>query len=295
MPWRLEEPAPGLQQGRRILVIPGDLRSWEPGTPVENERRHPMNKRQQQAFRQQLGALAARLQPETRAISEQSFRASGGQGTTELSNAPMHLGDQGTEEYLHGLNTALLENEGYLLAEVRGAIARLDDGTFGRCERCGRSIGRERLKTLPYVRLCIRCAEEGEDAPLVSLDAGRPRSPADTLADEEEMEIKRRDEKTALTDMISDEPSEAEADEAPPEISDAPRSDNHAVGTPGGGAAAGGLGGATKGDGAPDLHDLEEAMGSGHFDATEGKKESRRTPIANRSGSALRGTPATER
>ena len=47
--------------------------------------------------------------------------------------------------------------EEQLLAEARAAIERLDDGTFGKCERCGRTIAKVRLNAIPYARDCIIC------------------------------------------------------------------------------------------------------------------------------------------
>ena len=47
------------------------------------------------------------------------------------------------------------------LAEVDAALARLDDGSYGSCERCGESIGPERLEARPETRLCIDCARLG--------------------------------------------------------------------------------------------------------------------------------------
>jgi len=44
-----------------------------------------------------------------------------------------------------------------LLDEVELALARLDDGTYGRCEGCGAPIDDERLAELPIVRTCGRC------------------------------------------------------------------------------------------------------------------------------------------
>jgi DnaK suppressor protein len=43
------------------------------------------------------------------------------------------------------------------LAQVDAAIARLDDGTFGRCARCGRDIAPARLEALPWAAHCIEC------------------------------------------------------------------------------------------------------------------------------------------
>ena len=43
------------------------------------------------------------------------------------------------------------------LALVEAAIARLDDGTYGICQRCGRPIAAERLEALPWAAHCIEC------------------------------------------------------------------------------------------------------------------------------------------
>ena len=43
------------------------------------------------------------------------------------------------------------------LEQVEAAIARLDEGTYGRCTRCGGAIAAERLEALPWAALCIAC------------------------------------------------------------------------------------------------------------------------------------------
>lgn len=54
----------------------------------------------------------------------------------------------------------LLESAHDHATEVRAALARLDAGTYGRCERCGQDIAPERLEARPIARLCIRCASQ---------------------------------------------------------------------------------------------------------------------------------------
>ena len=44
------------------------------------------------------------------------------------------------------------------LAEVLSALKKLDDGTYGMCERCGKPISAPRLAAKPATRLCIDCA-----------------------------------------------------------------------------------------------------------------------------------------
>jgi DnaK suppressor protein len=44
------------------------------------------------------------------------------------------------------------------LAEIDAALARLDDGSYGECERCGQPIGDDRLTARPAATTCFRCA-----------------------------------------------------------------------------------------------------------------------------------------
>jgi DnaK suppressor protein len=53
---------------------------------------------------------------------------------------------------------ALLAEARRHLDELARATARLDDGSYGSCERCGEPIGPERLAARPATHLCIRCA-----------------------------------------------------------------------------------------------------------------------------------------
>ena len=48
------------------------------------------------------------------------------------------------------------------LEEIDEALARLDRGAYGVCQRCGGPIGDERLLARPVARLCIRCASARE-------------------------------------------------------------------------------------------------------------------------------------
>lgn len=44
------------------------------------------------------------------------------------------------------------------LAEVKAAVERLEAGTYGVCEVCGRPVGEERLEARPAARTCVDCA-----------------------------------------------------------------------------------------------------------------------------------------
>jgi DnaK suppressor protein len=48
------------------------------------------------------------------------------------------------------------------LTQVRAALDRLDEGTFGECLHCGERIGDKRLEALPWTPYCIACQEKVE-------------------------------------------------------------------------------------------------------------------------------------
>lgn len=73
-----------------------------------------------------------------------------------------HMADQGSATFERELDMTLEENLRQLLSDVRAALARVEAGTYGRCERCGADIAPERMEAVPTASLCIACkaAEE---------------------------------------------------------------------------------------------------------------------------------------
>lgn len=69
-----------------------------------------------------------------------------------------HYADDGTNTFIRARNQALHGNADDLVDRIDAALARLDEGTYGVCERCGRPIAEERLEALPYATTCIECA-----------------------------------------------------------------------------------------------------------------------------------------
>lgn len=60
------------------------------------------------------------------------------------------------------LVTRNLERESKLLRDVRAALARMQEGTYGTCVDCEEEIGLRRLHAVPWTPLCIGC-QENED------------------------------------------------------------------------------------------------------------------------------------
>ena len=66
--------------------------------------------------------------------------------------------EQATQlENMEVLNALVQEGEDEL-AEIKAALRRLDDDTYGTCVTCGKAVGHERLEARPYSSECIKCA-----------------------------------------------------------------------------------------------------------------------------------------
>ena len=69
-----------------------------------------------------------------------------------------HLADTATETVDREIDYTLEENSGNVLREIEAALKRIDEGTYGICEVCGKAIEPERLEALPGTRTCIEHA-----------------------------------------------------------------------------------------------------------------------------------------
>jgi RNA polymerase-binding protein DksA len=73
-----------------------------------------------------------------------------------------HLADIATHTYDRELDSTLESSEEVHLSHVEAALRRIDEGTYGVCENCGRPIQPERLEAMPWVTLCIDCKRLAE-------------------------------------------------------------------------------------------------------------------------------------
>ena len=80
----------------------------------------------------------------------------------ELSNVDQHPGDSGTETFEMEKNVSLLEQVEDELQEIEAAAQRLERGTYGTCQVCGRPIGEERLEAMPATRFCVEDQAKAE-------------------------------------------------------------------------------------------------------------------------------------
>ena len=75
----------------------------------------------------------------------------------ELSSAAgdQHIADHASELVEREVDESLGENAEQIVREIDRALGRIDGGTYGTCERCGKEIAAERLDAVPYATLCL--------------------------------------------------------------------------------------------------------------------------------------------
>jgi RNA polymerase-binding protein DksA len=81
-------------------------------------------------------------------------------GELGSSSADNHLADTASETYEREFEEGLEEDATRQLQEVEKALARIEDGTYGTCEVCGKEIPAERLEAIPWTTLCIEDARK---------------------------------------------------------------------------------------------------------------------------------------
>jgi RNA polymerase-binding transcription factor DksA len=116
-----------------------------------------------QEAREQLEAERARLE----GLRDQ-FASEGLTTETEAENLEaltiisQHPADVGSETFDRERDFSILEQVEAELADCEHALRRLDDGTYGLCEACGKEIDDVRLEAKPEARLCRDDQEAAE-------------------------------------------------------------------------------------------------------------------------------------
>lgn len=114
-------------------------------------------------------AIRSRLEDERKRLDDDIYaRTQGDEAvvpvdpTIDSGGVASHEADDADAVSDFERNQALIAHSREQLEEVTGALQRLDAGTYGICARCGQEIAPRRLEAIPWVSLCISCAEQVE-------------------------------------------------------------------------------------------------------------------------------------
>ncbi|KAB3535269.1 conjugal transfer protein TraR [Alkaliphilus pronyensis] len=94
--------------------------------------------------------------------------------TEELSAYDNHPADLGTEMFMAEMQGNLENHERYHLTEIDRALNKIEEGTYGDCNICGKAIPEERLEILPEANICMDCGKNKLPIESMQGDRGRP-------------------------------------------------------------------------------------------------------------------------
>ncbi len=129
-----------------------------PLPPKPKPKKSNLTPKETEATRQELIAQRATLEKELEELDAGSLHVSQSELSGEVSYDE-ESADAGTFTFERERDLSLANNIRDLLDKVEHAMRRLNEGTYGVCERCGEPIDKARLKALPYSVLCIKCKQ----------------------------------------------------------------------------------------------------------------------------------------
>lgn len=113
-------------------------------------------------FREILEDERNRVLEQLRQVDAREEAGDSGVSGNEISDYDQHPADEATETFLREQDQAIhagLNNE---LRQVDAAWRKMENGTYGLCDRCHAEIPAERLEVMPFAIFCVQCAADLE-------------------------------------------------------------------------------------------------------------------------------------
>ena len=121
-----------------------------------------INKKTVQELKTRLEAMRDQIAESIRHIEKDTLNKSQRDASGDLSGYSFHMADMATDNFDREFNLDIGSKEQQLLNQIENALTMIEEGTYGKCEECEDAISFERLKAVPFARLCIKCKEAAE-------------------------------------------------------------------------------------------------------------------------------------
>lgn len=120
------------------------------------------NKKELAEFKKIVLNVKEKMVDEIKHISEDTLKKSQKDASGDISGYTYHMADVATDTYDREFSVSLASNDRQSLYEISDALKKIEDGTYGICESCKTLIAKNRLKAVPYARMCVKCQEKKE-------------------------------------------------------------------------------------------------------------------------------------
>ncbi|QDU98636.1 TraR/DksA family transcriptional regulator [Lignipirellula cremea] len=111
-----------------------------------------------QMYQERLRALRSRVRGDVLSMSDAALNQTGSDASGELSRAPTHPADVGSDAYEQEFTLSLVEHDEDTLKSIEVALERIRTGDYGSCVECNARIPKARLNAIPFTPHCVKCA-----------------------------------------------------------------------------------------------------------------------------------------
>ena len=123
-----------------------------------------LTKKEIKQFKALLITLKLRLADDLSQIEKDYLKKNLKDLSGDISGHAFHMADMASDASDAEFNISLAENQQEIVKRIEEALRKIDEGTYGLCEKYKEPIPKERLKAIPWARYCVRAQEELEKA-----------------------------------------------------------------------------------------------------------------------------------
>jgi len=121
-----------------------------------------LNKKELELYKKLLLDKKSKLLSGVRSLEKMSLHETSQGASGDLSSYATHPADIASDNYEQAKNLDFMDNLEVFLEDVEDALSKIENKTYGKCEKCKKVITEGRLKVEPHARLCMECKEKEE-------------------------------------------------------------------------------------------------------------------------------------
>ena len=129
---------------------------------AKDENRKRFTKKELEHFKKLLFLMRGKIAGNLQHLEQDGLNRSQRDAAGDLSGYSFHMADMATDNFDREFTLGLASNVQDLLNQIDSALRKIEDGSFGLCEKTYKQIPKKRLMAMPYARLCIEAQEMEE-------------------------------------------------------------------------------------------------------------------------------------
>lgn len=118
-----------------------------------------MQKLDTEKYRKMLLTERERIHSEMSIVEQDIIYGDTGSGQSELADYDNHPADTASDTFEKEKDLAVRDSLHDILGRIDEALGKIERGTYGECDRCGRDIVKGRLDAVPYAICCVKCQD----------------------------------------------------------------------------------------------------------------------------------------